>query len=157
MYNPLKISNFFIQEYGRDNKITPMKLVKLVYISHGWYLGITDNALIDQNPEAWQYGPVIPSVYHFYKTCGSSSIDPDKYNYSDSELPEKIKSLLRKIWQVYNEYSALQLSDMTHRVGSPWYQTVHNRLNYTQQIHDNLIRDYYKKRIHNNKEVPKGA
>lgn len=159
MYNPITISHFFVYKYGQTSDITPMKLVKLVYISHGWYLGLTGNALIDENPEAWKYGPVIPSVYHYYKDYGK---DPIKRLFTASdpqkELPDDIQIFLDKIWEAYKNYSALDLSTMTHQIGTPWFvsrqQLKQRQLNnsggfgiFSQQISDNLIRDHYKKKL----------
>lgn len=155
MYSPITISNFFIQEYGQQNDITPMRLVKLVYISHGWYLGLTENALIDENPEAWQYGPVIPSVYHHYKSFRSSPIKnwlqfSDPCNY----ISETDQIFLRSVWKTYKDHSALDLSAMTHQVGTPWFVTWHNLSHglpilgiNNKQIPDNLIRDHYKQKL----------
>ena len=54
---------------------TPLHLVKLVYISHGWVLGFHGIPLIRESVEAWKYGPVIPAVYHRYKPFGGSHIN----------------------------------------------------------------------------------
>ena len=51
MYSPKQIADYFLSKHSVDGNITPMKLIKLVYIAHGWHLGITDTALIDENPE----------------------------------------------------------------------------------------------------------
>lgn len=155
MYSPITIANFFIQEYGRENDITPMRLVKLVYISHGWYLGLTNNPLIDENPEAWQYGPVIPSVYHHYKSFKSSPIkNALQFNNPCDEISEEDQRFLRSVWEAYKNYSALDLSAMTHQVNTPWFITWHNlsQNKFTlginnKQISDNLIRDHYKQKL----------
>ena len=124
MYNPIDIANYFLKKYGNESKITPMKLVKLVYIAHGWYLGISDKALIDENPEAWKYGPVIPRVYHHFKDYGREAITINNFpNNPDDNLPEQIKTFLDKIWEVYGKFSAIQLSAKTHEIGTPWYIT----------------------------------
>lgn len=162
MYNPLTIANFFLKNYGSDNDITPMKLVKLVYISHGWYLGITGNALIDENPEAWKYGPVIPTVYHHFKNFGGLPIKiQDFIPNPDTELNEEIKLFLKKIWDVYGQYSAIQLSAKTHKINTPWYiswnrtQERHSKRRglgvYSHQIPDNLIKRYYQNKFDLNK------
>ena len=42
-----------------------MKLLKLTYISYGFYLAASEGKehLIDEKPAAWDYGPVFPSLY----------------------------------------------------------------------------------------------
>lgn len=152
MYNPIDISSYFLHKYSnQENTITPMKLVKLVYISHGWHLGITGNALIDENPEAWKYGPVIPTIYHYYKNFGRNPIKlKEDLNYNEV-LPEEIRSFLDRIWSVYGKFSGIELSAKTHQSGTPWditWSKIHNDKKsifgiYSKQIPDNLIKDYY--------------
>lgn len=155
MYNPITISNFFIQEYGDENSITPMRLVKLVYLSHAWYLGLTGKALIDENPEAWKYGPVIPTVYHYYKSFRSNPIKstPNSIDYN-SEISATDQKFLRSVWQTYKNYSGVELSALTHQVGTPWFITwnnlSHNKFTLgvnNKQISDNLIKEHYKEKI----------
>jgi uncharacterized phage-associated protein len=155
MYNPITISNFFIQEYGGENEITPMRLVKLVYLSHGWYLGLTGDALIDQNPEAWQYGPVIPSVYHHYKHYRSSPIKNSNHFINPcDEINQTDQKFLRSVWDTYQGHSALDLSALTHQVNTPWFITWNNLSHNSsalginnKQIPDNLIKKHYQEKI----------
>jgi|SRR5690606_8207525 len=161
MYNPIDIANYFLKKYGEQNSITPMKLVKLVYISHGWHLGITGNALIDENPEAWKYGPVIPTVYHHFKKFGGNAIKLNSFNPDPfTVISKEIQSFLDKIWDVYGTFSALQLSAKTHQINTPWYiswnklQQIRrkNKLGVlSYQISDNLIKDYYNQKFNINK------
>ena len=158
MYNPTTIANYFISKYGGDYHITPMKLVKLVYIAHGWHLGITDNALIDENPEAWKYGPVVPRIYHEFKKFGKSPIKIRETINTDDELPSDKREFLDKIWDVYGRFTAIQLSEKTHQPGTPWYIIWHSNNNRKKefgalQIPDNLIRDYYKRMLELNKQT----
>ena len=95
MYNPIIIANYFLSKYGVDYNITPMKLVKLVYIAHGWHLGITNNALIDENPEAWKYGPVIPRVYHTFKKFGKNPVKSNEIANVDNDLPFNKREFFR--------------------------------------------------------------
>ena len=165
MYNPIDIANYFLKKYGQENNITPMKLVKLVYISHGWYLGITDNALIDENPEAWKYGPVIPTIYHHFKDYGRNPIKLNNIEEIPDTLSKEITFFLEKIWEVYGKYTAVELSSKTHEIGTPWYLTWNKIQNlkssrtsrfgfFSKQIPDTLIRDYYKKKYVLNKAHP---
>lgn len=160
MYNPITIANYFLHKYGADYHITPMKLVKLVYIAHGWHLGITDSALIDENPEAWKYGPVVPRIYYKFKEFGKTPIKTGKKNSTadiDIDLPKEKREFLDKIWEVYGRFTAIQLSEKTHQPGTPWYIIWH--LNNRKgefgafQIPDNLIRDYYKRMLEINKQT----
>jgi uncharacterized phage-associated protein len=52
----------------------PMKIQKLMYLMHGYYLALTGAPLVDEFFEAWQYGPVVPTIYHQFKEFGSRDI-----------------------------------------------------------------------------------
>ena len=58
MYQPLTISNYFIQKlHETGSPVTAMKLIKLVYIAHGWHLALENGkSLISEAVMAWKYG-----------------------------------------------------------------------------------------------------
>lgn len=146
-YRPNKIADYFLSKYGQEKGITPMKLIKLVYIAHGWYLGITDKTLIDENPEAWKYGPVIASLYHEYKHFGNNPIKKE-FSEAVSLGDEKDEKFLDRIWSVYGKFSGTELSAKTHLFDTPWskvWNSVKNANYLSLQIPENYIKDYYKK------------
>ena len=75
----LAIANYFIELAHKDKiDIRPLKLMKLVYIAHGYILALLDKPTVGaklEEVEAWQYGPVFPSVYYSFKQYGSQPID----------------------------------------------------------------------------------
>jgi len=75
MESALAVANYFIKK-GIDTKksVSPMKLQKLVYFAHGWRLALYNSPLIDEAIQAWQYGPVIPGIYHEFKHYGNRDI-----------------------------------------------------------------------------------
>lgn len=131
-YSPRVIANALIrkaQEHGE--KLTHLKLQKLVFFAHGWHLAMTGKPLISDDIEAWPYGPVIPSLYHELKHYGSRGIEgylvePDK---STGELRALVPSpadiqawqMIDYAWRRYGPHGAIDLSNMTHRAGSPWH------------------------------------
>lgn len=118
----------------RNVRLTPMKLQKLLYLCHGYYLAVTGQPLVDEDFEAWQYGPVSPSIYQEFKDCGSRSIDAGRRARNRgraalgilddiSEIPDDDKQAARIVNFVLDTYgarTAIYLSDLTHKVGSPW-------------------------------------
>jgi uncharacterized phage-associated protein len=112
------------------NPVTQMKLQKLVYFAHGLHLAADDGPLINETFQAWKFGPVVPSIYHDYKFYGSSPIsDPGLYFvFGDAESADnqlaKIKTSATKsidaTWDGLKDVSAVQLSNWTHKDGSPW-------------------------------------
>jgi uncharacterized phage-associated protein len=47
---------------------------KLLFYTHGWHLAITGQPAIDQPFEVWQWGPVVPRVYHELKKYGGGAV-----------------------------------------------------------------------------------
>ena len=165
-YSAKAVANLFLDLANAESVcISPMQMVKLVYLAHGWNLGFTNNALINEEVEAWQYGPVIDSLYHEFKQFGSGTIREPAVSYSfDKEslemkvekpqIPDSdnyTKTLIRNVWQAYKKYTGPQLSNITHMQGTPWEQTfrphVRNIL-----ISDDVIAEHYKKLIQERKD-----
>ncbi len=119
-----------------------MHLLKLAYISHGWMLGLRDDVLLYEPVEAWRYGPVVPSIYHRYKAFGGQPIDLTPVDRS-SALDSRQRSVIDAVDDVYRDCSALELSSLTHRQGTPWHKTV-SRHGVGAIIPNSIISEYYK-------------
>lgn len=148
-YSALAVSNYFINKSLEEKKsVTPMKLQKLVYYAHGWYLALTKKPLVNEDIQAWDYGPVIKSVFHEFKNFGRKPINSQAEEYFSKEpysIPENDKDtikLLDKIWELYSPLTAIQLSNSTHQVNSPWHNTYKNSEK-GQVINESDIKKYF--------------
>jgi uncharacterized phage-associated protein len=143
-YNPKLVAQYMLKHaHDERNPLTPMQVLKLVYIAHGWNLGINGRPLVNESVEAWQYGPVIPSIYHRYKRYGGNFIDEcptEEPNCFDE--PEK--DVMRQVWDGYGKRSGISLSSSTHEPGTPWYITIHQS-GRGSVISNDLIEDYYRR------------
>lgn len=163
-YSPGVIANEFLKRSGRDGKpVTPMQLQKLVFLAHGWNLGVNEEPLINEEIEAWDYGPVVPSLFHEFKRFGGSPITKLAYEPVavaagstspeldfDSDAPflpdddNATAELIDWIWEEYGTQSGWQLSVLTHKPGAPWKSTVQSHRGVRNPvIADDLIRDHY--------------
>jgi len=138
-YSSKAVANYFLDlAKASRNPVTPMKIQKLVYMASGWHIALTKGeSLINEQVEAWKYGPVIPSLYDEFKQFGNDAItklateiDANGTTLSltapqVSNDDSYVKGLLDKVWEVYGTYTPYQLSNMTHQQGTPWYQTWH--------------------------------
>jgi len=132
----------YILWLARNSSITPMQLLKLAYISHGWMLGLHGKPLINESAEAWQYGPVIPSIYHKYKKFGGRAIT-EVPNKEPNNLTDEEKDLIGQVWNIYGKYTGLQLSALTHKADTPW-GTTRRLVGPGAAISNDLIEDHYR-------------
>jgi uncharacterized phage-associated protein len=121
-----------------------MQILKLVFIAHGWSLGFYGKPLVTEPIEAWQYGPVIPSLYRRYKRYGSSPIE-DCPSERPAALDAKERNIVEQVWKGYGHRSGVSLSSLTHEPGSPWSITV-QQSGVGAVISNDLIEDYYSRR-----------
>ncbi len=65
MYSALQVANSVLKlSFEQNTPISPLKLQKLAYLVHGWHLACFNQPAIENEPEAWPYGPVFPDIYH---------------------------------------------------------------------------------------------
>lgn len=141
-YTASEIAKWFLA-YNREKAdgegadlISNLKLQKLLYYAQGTFLGITDHPLFDDAIVAWEHGPVVPSVYHAYKSNRGNGIDyTDDFDF-DQISPED-ESILESVYENFGQFSAWKLRNMTHEE-SPWKDTPKNH-----EISQEKIRDYF--------------
>lgn len=132
-YSAMAVANAFIRRASeqRLSNLTPMKLQKLLYFAQSWHLALNHAPLIDESFHRWQYGPVIPSLYHDFKEYGANPI----VNYGGHFIVQNgqfVKAypivqdndpawnFIDKIIDVYGNFSGPQLSELTHQSNSAW-------------------------------------
>lgn len=156
LYTPQHIANYFLDRAATEGKaITPLKLIKLVYVAYGWVLALLGVRLFGERIEAWKHGPVIPSLYHEFKYFGKDPITSRALNVDDAfefggeepRINEKspILPILDKVWAAYRRFSGWALREKTHALGTPWCETYVAGLN--RPIEDDLIAPHYKQKI----------
>ena len=97
--------------------------------------------------------PVIDSVYYRFQMFGSQPIrikkNQDNTHLADLKSDQFTVLLLRKIWNVYKDYSALELAEMTHLPETPWRKARQGDLmkKFNVTINDELIRKYFVNRV----------
>ena len=160
-YNAAAIANYFLEKaWSEDKSMSPMKIQKLVYFAHGWHWALADRPLIDEQVQAWRYGPVIPSLYHGFKEYGNSEITNLLLVYSPESGSGRIKlghptvdtkdkyviGLLDRVWELYGPLTAIQLSNLTHREDGPWKKALKECLPGEREIEIDrkYIKDYFK-------------
>lgn len=155
-YKAAHIANFILDSAEEDKKIQDigiLKLLKLVYIFFGWACVAHPRIYLFSDPiEAWDYGPVVPSLYYELRKFGKNHItaratlydpfgDRDPREPKKDEMDDEILQTLSTIWDSYKDASASHLVALTHEKGSPWWNTYDGSRN--AEISKDLIRNYY--------------
>ena len=128
-YKALDIAKKLIFKAQNDEpnggeRLTNLKLQKLLYYQQGFHLAFFGTPLFAEDVEAWMYGPVVPAVYDEYSAYGSSSLPEVKEPVSLSEDEEE---LFNEVYDAYREFSAIGLMNRTHSE-RPWLDAVpHDR------------------------------
>lgn len=120
---------------GKGDEVTHLQLQKLVFFAHGWTLAFLHHPLVtEESVEAWQHGPVFRNLYDALRQRNF------KMDSIVTEVPTSVAERLagwrgknhlsdnesKVISLVYGRYGDLDgqaLVDLTHRKGTPWYET----------------------------------
>lgn len=141
MHSSLLVGNRLLQlARERGISLTPMQVLKLVYIAHGWMLALYHRPLIRDTVEAWQYGPVIPRLYSALRQYGGNPVTGTIG--VAGQLDSAAESILKQVLDRYGHLSGPALSRLTHASGTPWAE-VYEDGEYGIEIPDDLIEDHY--------------
>lgn len=158
MESALAAANYLIKKSEQQNQeINVLKVMRLVYLAHGWSLAIEGHkSFIDEPIVAKKYGPYIMSIFnkfkkyengHIYKTATNFFGQPINLKETDSY------ELLDEIWDRYGQWSSLELSTSCHQKNSPWdiiYNQIFDKSKENIVIPDIIIQNHYVAIIHNN-------
>lgn len=155
--NARAVANFFIQKSLEEAKpLDHLKLQKLIYFSYAWWCGNFGDYLFEEEIEAWPHGPVVRDIYVEFCDSGKNFINrlAQVINYETYEITmpkvenEDVKKNLLAVWNVYKNFSGIQLSNLTHSNEEPWYK-IKNRedLSLKPRIDPQLIKSIYQKKV----------
>jgi uncharacterized phage-associated protein len=112
------LTTFVHPEYG--DFLSNLKIQKLLYYAQGFNLALNGVPLFEEKIVAWQYGPVVEEVYQELKNY--NGLIPQFDDQDDSYLTEIEIELLKEVYDVYGQFSATKLVEMTHNE-MPWKTT----------------------------------
>ena len=139
--------------------ISNLKLQKLLYVAHMFHLGEEGGELINENFEAWMYGPVEPKLYRHCRGFGASkilNIFPWDIEFSKNSSYYRI---LKDTYEALKDTSGGRLVSFTHWEEGAWYEIYYGsdkniltdniitKSLFKKIIPNKLIREEYKKRV----------
>jgi len=117
--DPNIIADYILKfAYDRGQEITNLRLQKLVYYVEAWYMANYDDALFEEDYEAWIHGPVLRSLYNKFRKFKSEPI-VIKSSVVYPALPKKLQEILEEVMGVYGELKMWQLERLVHSE-KPW-------------------------------------
>ncbi len=141
-YRAQDVAKYLIFLASQENKekeregVTNLKLQKVLYFAQAYYLAKLGKPLFSEKLEAWEYGPVVPNVYHKFKYHRNK---PIIIIVDRSTLSEADKEVLKKVWDAFGGYSASRLVDVVHS-HTPWKEA---SVSAGKVITHKAIKDYY--------------
>ena len=165
-YSGAAVGNEFLSLASQEAiPIDQMKLQKLLYYAHAWFLANFDQPLIEEEIEAWPWGPVIRSVY--YDTVGAGraplmqklrslervGVGALDFRVTIPELSDtNAKTFVKSVWDTHKAFSGIQLSNSTHAPGEPWtiVKEQYGDLDKKPPIPNELIKAVFKKKLADN-------
>lgn len=129
-YDARAVANFLLNEADRRKlTLTQLKLYKIIYFAHGWYLTRSGTPLILHDFEAWKHGPVVKVLRDAFGKFGARPINEraDKLDIFTGKkapvepwLARKDADFVIQVYDAYHIYDPWHLSKLTHEAGSPW-------------------------------------
>jgi len=146
MHDSKVVANRFLKlAHEAGDTLTPMQLLKLVYIAHGWMLGLYGRPLVKDDIQAWQYGPVIPKLYNAVRDYRSQPVQTLIPAPQEILTPAE-EHIIQQTYQLYRHFSGPALSRITHAPDTPWSNT-YRAGQFGVVISNDLIEDHYQ-RLH---------
>lgn len=127
--------------------ITHLKLQKLLYFAQAAHLAVHDTPLFTDEIQAWEFGPVIPTVYSVFAKYASAAIPSDE---GVCPSDPSVKLFLEEVWKVFGKYSASELVNLSHNIG-PW-SLIYEKNKRGAVIPEEAIKVAFKKVFVNNDE-----
>jgi uncharacterized phage-associated protein len=123
-------------------RLSNLELQKMLYIAHMVFLGQNNGApLVDEVFEAWDYGPVIPELYHQVKMFGNAPVKDVFYSANPiDDRPEA--ALLKDAWQALAPKRAGELVAITHWDHGAWAKHYNKGLRGRRIPNEDILAEY---------------
>lgn len=111
------VANYLVERWGSDCPTTIHKLNRLVYLVQAEAIATTGEPLFEDRIEAWQCGPVVPTVTHAFGERDDTAItEPIEHVEVEPDAARLIDSVAGK----YGPLPAFDLVSLVRRPGGAW-------------------------------------
>ena len=147
MYDSIKMGEYLAAYAVKKGYfMNQTKLQKLLYILYGAYMTQYEEFLVDEQPQAWPYGPVFPRVQKkFAKVDNLAYANIESDDYETIRENQRLQSLIDSVLHTFGEWTAQALSAWSHKQGSPWAVALtNNGMRFSAIISSESIKEYFK-------------
>jgi uncharacterized phage-associated protein len=139
------VANHIIQWHlARNLSITPLRVIKLTYISNGFYLALFERSIFSESVQAWKYGTMIPSLYRAFGHYGYESIK-EPFLFAEIVEHKTVIEVLDKTCDEFKHWTDHQLS--------AYCQEPYWSCSYSYSLENNIpnefIMDFFKSKLKN--------
>lgn len=136
----LVLAGYLVQKCLDEGlKITNLKLQKMLYFVQLRSIQVDGHELIEDDFEAWKFGPVINKVYYAY--CINAGLDIDQTEQYDGFHPS-IPSYVNNVFYHFLNKSTWSMVRLTHRPEGAWaknYIIGHRQIISKSDIRDDAL------------------
>ena len=132
-YSATAIANYFIQDaIDNDRVMTNLRLQKLIYFAHATYFKQYGELLINDQIEAWPFGPVIPNVYfklkkYQYREIDDIIVEDNGRYFKIKDNDTEVKEHLNKIIDVFKNVPTVKIVALSQQEDGAWYKTLNEK------------------------------
>lgn len=123
-------------------QITNLQLQKILYITQVFSLGIRNKTIFNAKIEAWDYGPVVPDVYHKFKYFVDTPIPEYAFPQDLEECDIEECEFINNMVDITKGLKGWELVAITHRKGTAWSNTYQPGIKFLK-ISDKDMKDEY--------------
>ena len=145
-YDTPTVANQIIDvAHANGQHMSIIRLLKFTYLTHGWTLAVADEPLVNEFVQAWDNGPVIPSIYYAFRPYGVYRL-PKLPVAKNMPIDDEINHLMESVYGLYKHLNESQLSALTDIRGGPW-QVTYRRNKPNVVIPNELISKHFKSKL----------
>jgi uncharacterized phage-associated protein len=138
-YSALEVARYVIDYcFKIGTPISNLKLQKMLYFIQGEFYKVKGMPLFSDDMAAWQFGPVVPSVYYEFCVYAGTPI----LNAYQTEICPEAKTIINSVIKDRKDMPVWQLVNETHAPGTPWFQVYNNQGN-RSVIPKELVGEYF--------------
>jgi len=124
------VNTILKKSFDSTYRINSMKLQKLTFLVYKKYYDTYHENILHEPFSVWQYGPVLVSVYEYYKNLGAENIKTymkdshgKAYAYSDNH---EIQNIVDEVWDDYHSWTTHDLAERTRMPHEEWWNAYQN-------------------------------